>query len=330
MTRIQRIRILLPIVAVAGVVSWLLFNRAGTDGLTTASGTVEATEANLGFELAGRIDSVAVREGDRVAAGALIARLDGRQLDAERRAAAAQVGVAEARLEELRAGFRSEEIGQARATLERAERQVVTATSDLERSRRLFEGGAISREQFEHAEAAYDVARADRDRAREALQLLERGPRPEDISAARAGLRQARATVDRLDARLANTDIVAPFPGVVTNRHREPGEIVAPGAPVVTLMNPDDRWVRIYVREDEVGGLSLGQPVTIRADADPDHRYGGEITYISDRAEFTPRNVQTTAERVRLVYEVRVRITDDPSFDLKPGLAADVSIEPEP
>jgi HlyD family secretion protein len=112
-------------------------------------------------------------------------------------------------------------------------------------------------------------------------------------------------------------------------RHREPGETVPAGLPVLTLMNPDDRWVRIYVREDEVGRIHLGDAAEITGDADPNRVYEGRVVFIASEAEFTPRNVQTTEERVKLVYRVKVQITDDPGHDLKPGLAADVRLEDE-
>jgi HlyD family secretion protein len=92
-------------------------------------------------------------------------------------------------------------------------------------------------------------------------------------------------------------------------------------------MNPDDRWVRIYVREDEVGNISIGHPASMTADADPSRVYEGKVVFIASEAEFTPRNVQTTKERVKLVYRVKVQITGDAEFELKPGLAADVRLE---
>ena len=98
-------------------------------------------------------------------------------------------------------------------------------------------------------------------------------------------------------------------------------------SPVFTLMNPDDRWVRIYVRADEVGRIDMGQPAAITGDAYRDREYEGEVVFIASQAEFTPRNVQTTEERVKLVYRVKVQITGDPGFDLKPGLAADVRLD---
>jgi HlyD family secretion protein len=121
---------------------------------------------------------------------------------------------------------------------------------------------------------------------------------------------------------------MAPFAGTVTIRHREPGEAVAPGSAVLTLQNLGDRWVRIYVPGDEVGRLSLGQCASIASDGFADRTYTGKISYIARVAEFTPRNVQSTKDRVRLVYEVRVRIVGDDQIDLKPGLPGDVTFSP--
>jgi len=133
--------------------------------------------------------------------------------------------------------------------------------------------------------------------------------------------------VAQVDAALANSVVTIPFGGIVTIRHREPGETVSPGAPVITLMDPEDRWVRIYIREDRIGKVRLGQAATITSDTYPDRTYRGEVIFIASEAEFTPRNVQTTEERVKLVYAVKVQITEDPSHDLKPGIPADVTLE---
>jgi HlyD family secretion protein len=185
----------------------------------------------------------------------------------------------------------------------------------------------VSDRQLEAQETTLAIAESDYDTAVERLQILERGPRDEQITAQRGVLAQAEAAVARADATLEYALIRAPFAGTVTIRHREPGETVPAGAPVVTLMNPNDRWVRIYVPETQVGRLALGLPATISADAYADRRYDGRVTFISDEAEFTPRNVQTTEERVKLVYRVKIQITGDASFDLKPGLPADVRID---
>jgi HlyD family secretion protein len=297
---------------------------AGDDGGIRASGTVEATDADLGFQMAGRIESVLVREGDSVDAGEEVAFLDQGELLARQRSAEAQLAAARAVLAEMESGFRVEEIEEGRAALRQAEERRDDALRDRGRAERLHAGGGISQEMLDKAVTAHRVADAAVDQAQQRLQILEEGVRRERIAAQRASVRQAEAQVAQIEAAMRNSVVTVPFPGIITIKHKVPGETVSPGLPVLTLMDPEDRWVRIYVREDRIGEVSLGQGATIYSDTYPDRSYAGEVVFIANEAEFTPRNVQTTEERVKLVYAVKVRITDDPSHDLKAGIAADV------
>ena len=292
-----------------------------------ASGTVEATQADLGFQVAGRLERISVREGDDVTLGAELANLERAELVAQREMARAQVAAAEAALSELTNGARREELAHARATLAVAVERRDAARRDVERLSPLAEQSLVSRQQFDHQRTELTVAEGEAAKAIEELQILETGPRTERIAAQRASLAQAVATVARIDAMLEQTMLRAPFSGTIVVRHREPGEALSSGLPVLTLRNFDDRWVRIYVPGDEVGRLRVGQSATITADSYEDRSYTGSISYIASVAEFTPRNVQTTKDRVKLVYEVRVRITGDASIDLKPGLPADVEFQ---
>ena len=324
--RRRTLLLLLLVILAAG--AWYFLSR-GDDvaaGGLSASGTVEATEADIGFQAPGRIRSIAVREGDRIGAGDTLASLDTEEIEARIEAAQAMASAARAQLTELQRGPRREEIAQARAGALAAESRLADARREMERARVLFDGGAISREAFDRAQTAEQIAAAQYDQAKEQLIALETGTRPERIAAARAQLEQAEATVRQAQVTLSNATLVAPFGGVITVRHREPGEVVGAGVPVVTVMNPDDRWVRIYVREDAIGRIAVGSQAGITADSDPAHVYAGIVTYISGEAEFTPRNVQTTEERVKLVYAVKVRITGDPAQDLKAGMPADVRL----
>lgn len=294
--------------------------------LEKASGTVEATEAQLGFQVPGRIEQVRAREGDRVRAGDTLAVLDRAELDARRAQASAQLAAVRALLAEMQSGARSEERVQAREALRAAGERLGDARRDLERVRRLLDAGALSQEAFDKAKLAFDVASAQHEQAQQAAQLVETGPRVERIDAQRAAVQQAEAAVRQVEAALSNAVIRAPFGGVVTVRDREVGETVGAGAPVLTIMNLDDRWVRIYIREDRIGAVRLGQRADIAADTYPGRRYGGEVAFIASEAEFTPRTVQTAEERVKLVYAVKVRIVTDATYDLKPGVPADVTL----
>ena len=320
-----RARIAVPVViALTAVGAWYVTR--GDDGADTlsASGTVEATTADLGFELPGRVAAITVEEGDTVSAGQELARLDTRELEAALEAARARLATVEARLDEVLAGARPQEIASAEAALRSATQRAETARRDLERARTLFEGGAISRQALDQAQTAVEVAESAHVQARESLELLREGARSETIQAQRAQVAQARADVTRTEATLANAVVTAPMAGLVTRRHRQRGETVAPGAPVVTLLDRSDRWVRIYVREDQIGRVRIGMRASIASDTYPDRRYEGRVVFIGSEAEFTPRNIQTEAERTKLVYPVKVRITGDEAHVLKPGLPADV------
>ncbi len=319
--------VLAALVAAAALTAALLLRGGDEEGSDLfASGTVEATEGHLGFQAAGRLAEIRVREGDPVAAGDTLALLEREEVLARRDAAEAQVAEAEARLRELERGFRAEEVEQARAALAVTEQRREDAARDLERTRTLYDGGAVSREALDKAATALEVARGEARRAAESLRLLEAGPRPEAVDAQRARLAGARAALRGLDAALEQMVVVAPFGGLITVRHREPGEVVAPGVPVLTVMDPDDRWVRIYVREDRIGAVRIGQPASVTTDTYADRAYEGRVRFIASEAEFTPKAVQTAEERVKLVYAVKVRIAGDPARDLKPGMPADVRL----
>lgn len=276
MKRPQRIVIVaaVALVAAGAYTASRWWSGGDGDGLF-ASGTVEATEAQLGFQAPGRIELINPREGDRVKRNDLLARLDTRETVAR--------------------------LAQTRAQAQASGARLAETMRDLERNRTLLAGNAIGQETYDKSVLARQLAESE--------------------------LAQARAQVQALEAVLANMTIRAGFDGLITVRHREPGETVAAGAPVLTLMNPDDRWVRIYIPENRIGAVHLGQKAAIVSDTYPDKRYGGEVVFIAAQAEFTPKNVQTSEERVKLVYAVKVRIGDDPRFELKPGMPADVRLE---
>jgi HlyD family secretion protein len=297
------------------------------DSVLEASGTVEATEAELGFPATGRLDSLLAREGDPVARGQRLAMLDHSETQARLQEAKARGDAMRAALTELERGSRPEEVAQSRAALDAAVEKHSDAERDLQRVEKLFEGGAVSQEALDKAVLQERVAKSQRDHAQEQHRLMEKGPRREKIAQQRALLAQAEAQVQALEAQLANLTILSPLDGVVTVRHREPGEIVPAGSPVLTIMDPGDRWVRIYVNEDRIGQVKLAAPATLTTDSFPDKEYRGEVRFIASQAEFTPKNVQTAEERVKLVYEVKVRIAGDEALDLKPGMPADVRLD---
>ena len=325
----KRVRIVVVIIAAIAIGGYFMVrNRGNGDGLT-ASGTVEATEATLGFQAPGRIEAIRAREGDRVRAGDTLAVMDRTELRARHAQAEAQVAAAQAGLTEMERGARTEELAQAREADSAAAVRLTDAQRDLARVQQLFRGGAASQEAFDKARLAADVARSQREQAAQQQRLVQTGPRVERIAAQRAMVQASQALLRQVSAQLANAVILAPFDGVVSVRQREPGEIVAPGTPVLTIMNLGDRWVRIYIAENRLGAIALGEHATITTDTYKDRTYEGAVAFIASEAEFTPRNVQTTEERVKLVYAVKVRVTGDTAVALKPGLPADVTLTPK-
>jgi HlyD family secretion protein len=295
----------------------------------TASGTIEAIEVNVASKVAGQILALAVEEGSRVKPGDVLATIDHATADIQLRQAEAGVALARAQLVLLQNGARKEDIEQADAALRQAEANLKVAVDDAKRMRELLKSGSVTTKQRDDAEARLTVAEAQRKGAEEALNKVRRLARPEEIDAAQARLAQAQAAADLLAKSIADCTIVAPAGGIITHKAVEAGELVTPGATVVTLSELDSVYVMIYLAEKEIGRVRLGDQADVAIDAFPGRAFPGRITYISPEAEFTPKNVQTKEDRVKLVFGVKVEI-ENPEGLLKPGLPADATIRVVP
>jgi len=294
-------------------------------GALLLSGNIEVDDAQLGFKVPGRVAERLLDEGQRVAAGQLVARLD----DAEQKEGVAlrraELAGAEAALAELEAGSRPQEIAAAEATLHSAEAERDRARLDFARQQDLHGKDVISSRDFEAAEAQLKVAEARAAEAAERLKLVREGPRVETIRQGRARVEQARAALDLAQTQLDNTRLVSPLTGFVLSRNIEPGEFVAAGTPVVTVADLAHVWVRAYLNQTDLGRVHLGQHVAVRTDTFPGRTYDGTVAFISPEAEFTPKTVQTAKERVKLVFRLKIDVAN-PQDELKPGMPADVVI----
>jgi HlyD family secretion protein len=297
-----------------------------------ASGHVEATEVRLAPKAGGRVVDVAVKEGDRVETDAVVARIDPRDPELTIERAKAEQQQAEAQLRLLQAGARREEIAQAEAEaaaardeIAAARAELTAAEADLQRFEALLKANAGSRKQRddaatrtavarEHVQAAESRARA----AAEAVARLRAGARPAEIDAARARVAAAAAAVAIAQEALDNTNVRAPLNAVVTERLVEAGEIVAAGTPLVVLADLVNVWADVFVDEPMIPRLRLNQQATVFTDAGG-AGIAGTVSYISPKAEFTPRNVQTAEERSKLVYRVRISVVNTDGV-LKQGM----------
>jgi membrane fusion protein YbhG len=308
-------RIVVPIVIVAAVAALLVwhFARQRVSNQLVLSGSIEARDADIGPLVAGRVDKVLVDEGDEVKAGEPIATLQSDLIGPQVNEQEAAVAQAKAALDRALAGPTREELNRARITHEAAE-------TDRRRMEGLLKAGAISQQQ-------YDASAVKEATALETLKELERGTRPEDIAGARAELRRQEERLAYLRRQLDETRIVAPSDGVIQSIDLRPGDLVEAGRPVAKLLEPSELWVRVYVPEPQLGNVRQGQTADVTVDTWPDRKFPGRVVEISDRAEYTPRNVQTAEQRSDQVFGVKVAI--DPTPDLKPGMAAMVTLRPE-
>jgi HlyD family secretion protein len=272
---------------------------------------------------------------------------------------AAEVKAAEARLAALVAGSREQEKQQARANLDRVRTEFDRAANDWKRAQALIKNEDISAADFDQYRTRYEGAEAQLKTGKEQLALVLEGPRKEDIDAGRAQLQQAQATLrvaeaQRLELKrkreelvsrradidqrkadvrvvqtqLDDTEAASPIDGVVLVKSAEVGEVIAAGTTVLTVGDLAHPWLRAYINERDLGRVKLGQKVKISTDSFPGRAYWGRVSFIASEAEFTPKQIQTTEERAKLMYRVKIDV-DNPRGELKSNMPADAEIEPE-
>ena len=351
-------------------------------------GNIELTQVDMAFKIAGKLSSLAVGEGDAVTQGMVVARLDTLQLESQRsrdQAALAvaeslipqlqtsierqktilaaetdlrraQIAQAEARLQELLAGSRSQEIQQAKALVDEARSQHQQAQQDWERAQTLYRNDDISTAQYDLARTRFTSTAAALQKAEEQLALVQEGPRKEQIEAARAQVaqaqanlqlteasrlelkrleqelvtrraqaEQARAQVSVVEAQLADAVSISPINGVVLVKSAEAGEVLAAGTTYLTVGETDRPWLRAYINEQDLGRVKLGAPARVTTDSFPGKIYPGRIVFISSEAEFTPKQIQTPEERVKLVYRIKIEV-ENPGYELKLNMPAEAEI----
>lgn len=349
------------------------------------SGSIEATEANLAFQVSGRVKEVLVDEGQAVSAGQVlavlqqdefVARLDQARanqaqagetfkqsqtllelnrkvLPAEVERAEAAVRVWQAQLAELEAGYRSQDVEQARLAMEESRAAMEEARKDKARIDQLFRRGVVAERDKDAADLKYQTTLKEYQRARQAYGQMQEGFRKEsietararlaeaqaalksarsnlkkieaaeqDVAAARAQVESARAALGLAEIQLGYTELKAPFDGIVLSRNAEPGEVVSPGQEVLSISDLSSVDLKVFVDETEIGRVHPGQTVEVKIDTFPDKTYTGTVSFISPEGEFTPKIIQTRKERVKLVYLVKIRLAN-PNLELKTGMPAD-------
>lgn len=288
-------------------------------------GVAELKERVLAFEVGGRIITLRVHEGDRVKAGELLGTVDGAVEEQARQARDLEAQAAEVQATLVKKGVRGEEIAVTRARLRGAQAAEDLLKKQIERERELNRRGVTPDARLEEMEGQLTRAVAEREVLQSVLSEQQRGARPEerDVASRRAAAARASVTLD--DLRLERRELRAPVDGVVLDVHSEVGEVVAPGAPVVTLADPDRIHADVFVPEGRLPGIDVGDRASLRADG-ISLDLKGHVEHVARRTEFTPRYLFSDRERPNLVVRVKVRV-DDPRGLLHAGVPVFVTLD---
>jgi membrane fusion protein YbhG len=320
-----RLLVILAVLLVAAAIAFTFLWPGRADRELTLYGNIDIREVTLGFRVAGRVASLLVDEGDTVHPGQALARLDAKPLELERNEARANAGALGARAALLRAGYRAQDVEQARATLAERRAAAVNAEQLLKRQEQLKDSGAVAQRVYDDAVSARDQARARLKAAEQAYEELRIGYRKQEVSEGEANHSRAEALLAQSEQRLEDAVLLAPAEGVVLTRAVEAGAILAAGTPVFTISLVQPVWARVYVNEGDLGRFAPGRAVLLRTDSAPDHPYHGQVGFVSPTAEFTPKNVETPELRTALVYRARVIVTD-PDPGLRQGMPVTITL----
>jgi len=318
--------LLIVTVVVVGGLLYFLLHRSAPSEILTLYGDVDIRQSQPAFYDTGPVTQLLVSEGAQVRQGELIARIDASRYAAALAQARQQAANLKAVLTRLLHGSRPDEIARDKATMAGLKAVYENAQIDYARTMNLLPHGVVSTQDRDNARATLRAARESYLAARHTYQLAVKGPRRQDISAARHAYRAALAAVAYAHQEYIDTKLYSPVDGVIEDRILEPGDMASPGTPVYTIALNNPLWVRAYVPEIDLGRIRLGMPATVSTDSYPGRVYSGWVGYLSPTAEFTPKNIETPQLRTALVYQLRVYVCNTRD-ELRLGMPATVHID---
>jgi HlyD family secretion protein len=313
---------------IAALVVLAACNRQQDDGTIHLNGRIEAPMVDLGPKVPGRVTEVFVREGDRVKAGALLVRLDLGETSIAVEREQAGVRSAQARAQDLESGSRESEVQVIQAELQDRRAAVALATKETERQRFLLDRKVGTQRDYDRARTELERARAAQKVSEERLELAREGTRRNQTRAAQADTERASAILKQSVAVARENEIRAPADGVIVHRLAEPGQLVGAGQAAVTMAFANRLYVRTFIPETKLGRVRMGTPARVTVDAYPGKEFPARITEIAPEAEFTPKAVETKAERVNLVYAAKADLDRGWNEPLVPGQPAEVTVRP--
>jgi HlyD family secretion protein len=318
---------LLPLALLVALFAAAGCGRREDPGVVHLNGRLEAQMVDLAPKVAGRVLDVKVREGDRVKSGDVLVTLDLGEtaiaVDRDRRG----LESSQARYSDLMSGSRAAEIKAAEEEVVDRRAAVDLARPELERQQILLSKKVGTPRDVEIARANFDRAEANLKMSEERLRLAREGFRKYQTEQARFDVDRAKSVLKQSETVAKESEIRAPADGVILHRMAEPGLLLGPGQPALTLGFANRLYVRTFIPETQIGRVKSGQPAEVVVDAFPDHRFPARVTEISPDAEFTPKPVETRRERVNLVYAAKVDLDGAWSEPLVPGQPAEVYVQ---
>ena len=306
----------------------------------TYSGTIEGTDLPVQPELGGRIVDLPLQKGQTIKVGDIVAKLEDSQAKISLETAKAQQIQAQAKLDDLMGGARSEEIRRLKGLLAQANANaaglalnVKFEENNLTDNQKLLDDHAISqqmvdaqRNKRDTVKAQYQGALANVNAVQASIDQALAGNTQPTIKAQQAAVDIVAQSVKAAELTLSKLTIKSPASGQVIYKHVQLGQVVNPGTTLVTILDPNDLWIKVFIPEAKLNQVKVGGTVSIAVDSYSNKTFNGEILYVSNQAEFTPKNVQTKEERTTTVYAVKIRITEGKE-QLKAGMPADVTLQ---
>lgn len=298
----------------------------GSENIIEESGTIETTNAVVSSQVVGQVEKIIYGEGSFVNAGDTVLIINHESYLLQLRQAEAARDLAKAQLDLLTNGARKEDIKLVEEQFNQAKSNFDLSQKDKERFQSLYDSQSITKKQFDDIAARFDIAQSQLNSAKENLTKIKNIARPEEIRQAKSNYEKAEANAALIQKSINDCFVTAPFNGTIVKTFAEKGEMLSMLSNLFKISDLSKVELVIYVSEEDLGKVKLGQKAEVSTDTYKDKSYEGKVIYISPEAEFTPKNIQTKDERTKLVFAVKIEIPN-PNFELKAGMPADAIVK---
>lgn len=314
------------------------FIKKEPSNIISASGRIEGDEFNAASKINAKVEKIFISEGDMVKQGQIIAQLSSKQIQAQLASAEKDIDLCRNKLAQADIAYSqvktyaNANINQANANLEKAKANFLYNEKEYVRYKNLYKEDAVSKARYDAAHVQYISAKQEYEFARNELEKMlassaDVEQRAQEVKISKDILAKTEDTRMSALADLEDTKIYSPADGMIVSKIVEEGDVISAGTPVVTIINPAKLYLRIFLPTEKMGKLKIGNPAKITFDALSNETFDAVVYKISNRAEFTPKNVETKEQRAKLVFEVKIKIKDNSQRKVKPGMPAEVKID---